>query len=97
MRVSDQRGNVSACCTRDIAMDGAFIETDPASLAPREAVWVGFPDPQSPGGWAQVPAVVVHHHPDGVGVMFSHPLTGLAELAQRGARPRTAQATRRAL
>jgi hypothetical protein len=92
VRVSDRRGNVSYCSTRDVARSGAFIETRPGALEPSQVVWLALPDPESSAGWADVAAVVVHHRPDGVGVMFSHPVPVLAGLARRRPEARRAQA-----
>lgn len=88
VRVSDRRGNVVYCRTRDIAVNGAFLETEGAGLLPSEVVRVGLPNPQGAGDWADVAAVVVHHCANGVGVMFSHPIIGLtgSAKARRAAR-----------
>ena len=78
VRVRDHWGHVLSCPTRDITADGAFIETGRLDLSSEEVLWVDLPDPEVEGGWTDVAALVVHHHSDGVGVMFSHPYTALA-------------------
>lgn len=77
IRVRDRSGEVSCSSTRNITPNGAFIETDRTDLNPGGVVWVDLPDPEVAGGWTNVAAVVVHRHPDGVGVMFSHAYTAL--------------------
>jgi hypothetical protein len=77
VRVRDRSGQVSSACTRNLTVNGAFIETDRADYIAGVVVWVDLPDPEVAGGWTNVAALVVHRHPEGVGVMFSHPYTAL--------------------
>jgi hypothetical protein len=86
VRVRDRIGQVLVSPTRNITANGAFIETGRADLSSEAVLWVDLPDPDVEGGWTNIPALVVHHHPDGVGVMFSRPYTALERL--RAHRPR---------
>lgn len=78
VRVRDRSGRVLVSPTRDISENGAFIETGRADLSAEDVLWLDLPDPEVEGGWTDVAALVVHHHTDGVGVMFSHPYQALA-------------------
>lgn len=77
VRVRDRSGQLLRSSTRNITANGAFIETDRADFAATGVLWIDLPDPGVEGGWTNVAAVVVHRHPDGVGVMFSDPYAAL--------------------
>jgi hypothetical protein len=83
VRVRDRAGRVLVSPTRDVSENGAFIETGRADLSAEDVLWLDLPDPEAEGGWTDLAALVVHHHRDGVGVMFSHPYLALARQAQR--------------
>jgi len=90
VRVRDRSGHVLFSPTRDITVNGAFIETGRVDFSSEDVLWVDLPDPEVEGGWTDVAAVVVHHHPDGVGVIFSHPYTALGRLEAPQRRRRAA-------
>jgi hypothetical protein len=90
VRVRDREGRVLSSPTRNITANGAFIETGGVDLEPTGVVWVELPDPGVECGWTNITAVVVHRHPDGVGVMFSRPYTALEYLGTPRPRRRAA-------
>lgn len=90
VRVRVRDGAVLPSTTRNVTENGAFIETDRVELAAAGVVWVDLPDPAADGGWTNVAAVVVHRHPDGIGVMFSHPYTALDASGTTGPQRRAA-------
>lgn len=81
VRVRDRSGRVFSFPTRNISPNGAFIETGPVDLSAEGVLWVDLPDPEAEGGWNDVASLVVHHHQDGVGVMFSYPYAALKQLS----------------
>ena len=59
--------------TRDLSLDGAFVETGPHRLAPKDRVEVALKIPVS--GVSQIyrfPARVARVAPQGVGMVFDH-------------------------
>jgi hypothetical protein len=80
VRVRDREGRVALSPTRNLTVNGAFIENGNGDFADQGVLWVDLPDPAAAGGWTNVVALVVHHRPDGVGVMFSRPYTALESL-----------------
>jgi hypothetical protein len=90
VRVRDRTGQVLLSPTRNITANGAFIETGRADFSAEGVVWVDLPDPEAEGGWTNIPALVVHHHADGVGVMFSRPYEALGRLRPAERRQRAA-------
>ena len=77
VRVRDREGRIALSPTRNITVNGAFIETGNGAFADQGVLWVYLPDPEAASGWTNVVALVVHHRADGVGVMFSRPYTAL--------------------
>jgi hypothetical protein len=73
VRVRDRAGRVLFSPTRDISPHGAFIETGGMAFSMEDVLWVELQDSEVDGGRREVAALVAHHHPDGVGVMFSSP------------------------
>src|ERR671924_1586896 len=59
--------------TRDLSLDGAFVETGPHRLAPKERVEVALKMPVN--GTTQIyrfDALITRTAPQGVGVVFDH-------------------------
>ena len=90
VRVRDRSGRVFFSPTRDISQSGAFIETGRVDLSSESVLWVDLAGPDAEGGWNDVAALVVHHHADGVGVMFSHPYAAIDRLTSLHHQPRAA-------
>lgn len=88
VRVRDRAGRVLFSPTRDVSPHGAFIETGGMAFSREDVLWVELQDSAIDSGRREVAALVAHHHPDGVGVMFSHPHLAFERLAlsQRRAR-----------
>ena len=90
VRVHDHNGQFLLSSTRNITMNGAFIEIGPADFPTAKVLWVDLPDPLAERGWTNVVALVVHRHADGVGVMFGEPYTALDEPVTSPAQQRAA-------
>lgn len=90
VRVRDRAGQAHYSETRNITADGAFVETECARFAAADVLWIDLPDPDVAGGWTSMAALVVHRHHDGLGLMFSHPYTGLGRLGAFRSRQKAA-------
>ena len=66
-----QGGSLTNCKTRDIGVEGVFIETDTAEVDIHAVVEVSLPiSVIGAGQCRRIPATVVHKRPNGLGVMF---------------------------
>lgn len=58
------------CRTRNIGLEGLFVELAGQRFAAHTAVEVGLPWNRAGREWQRIPALVVHNVPDGMGLMF---------------------------